>query len=236
MKKLITCFYLCVSFICFAQTKSNLSFGVHAGLNSSWLTSTNQNLNLGISPSVGLQFFVPIKGNWSFQTETNYLLAKPSIPGVQRSNGNIVQEFKADFSIHYFDLPIFINYTFFKKKNWRFSSGLGCDFKYGFSGKVDAQIKVGQPPTQTVYSGPSIELSDDTDFILVSPSIQASVAYKFQNNKEISLCLRYSRSIKDALPSGPSTPPEISYNYGFAFSESKLQTLTLFAAYQFGFE
>lgn len=220
-----------------AQCLSKWSFGLHAGLNSSWLSSSNQNSSPGFSPSVGLQLHVPLKGNWSFQTEANYFLAKPSISAVRQSNtGVIIQEFKALFHIHYFDLPVFINYTLFNKNNWRLVSGLGCSFKYGFNSKVDAQTKVGQPPSQILYSGPSIGLSNETDFILISPSIQVSVAHKFHDNKEITLCLRYSMSLQDPLPYRPSTREELAYDYGVTFSESKLQSLTLFIAYQFGFK
>jgi Outer membrane protein beta-barrel domain len=241
MKSLLIYFLVGVSFITSAQTSSKWDLGVQAGLNSSWLGFDNsyyfQNnistqISPRVSPTIGFLSCYQFRKRIFFQAEVNYLLVKSASTTRNQLSGGSYTELSALFTIHYLEVPLFINYTFADRSKVRFSAGVGSAFRYALSSKVDAESKEVSQTIYNSYSG-SIDLTDATNFVLICPVAQTSVEFNLQNKRRIQLSLRYSMSLKNSIP--PPGSSELAYNYGFALSENKLKTLSLLVAYKVGF-
>jgi hypothetical protein len=221
-----------------AQTETKWIFGITTGLNYSKIKSVGYESQYSYSPSGGFMIKDQLTKRFSVQGEINYFSIKSGSTLKNSFDGFLTSKVDMKFVFHYLDFPILVNYSFLERKKVSFDAGIGSSFKYAVRSRVDMELKryvidgTGAPIESSSYAGPSIDLADETKFLLISPTVQTSAVFEGRYSQSVRLTLRYCVSANDPIR---DTPQEVPFNYGLVFSENKrIQTFSLLVQYQIG--
>jgi hypothetical protein len=240
-----------------SQTASKWRIGANAGINSSNIfnradfyvasgSSLDSQSSWGFSPSGGFLVAYKLNDRIAFQGEANYLLVKSGqshTTPLPYSTSPLTQPVsltnKFQFAIHYLDIPLIVDYSIINRKKLAFMIGVGCSFKYAMKSEVVnkriGEIQVVGPNVIIRYSPVTsqMDLTGETNFILMSPVVQTSLELKKQNFQSFRFVLRYSLSTEDPFQEPPMEARSSDYRF-IDWGVMRLQTLSLSVQYRMG--
>lgn len=221
-----------------AQSNSKWNFGFHVGVNSSLInTGANDysvdngnsfNVKPGFSFAGGLNAEYMFNKRFTVHTGVQFQTAKSKwIYQFLSLNNSPVSETRVNFVNQYINVPTVVMYSMISKDRFNFSVGVGSTFQLRLRSLVKATaISYDFDQNTTgVVSSPSIILTEFSNFLLVSPTLQIAADLKLRHLQKLRFLASYSFSLNDPLPSR-DTPPEVIYNHGVRFGHSKLQTIS----------